>query len=146
MCTYRFKVQIKFKMQSLVNIDVYYLLVNIDVNNSHNGELENNGNVSTYLQVCNEVWCGAFHSNFYRAMFTSSLNSPSLSVDFNGPKWLKTGEGMFNNWLNTEQWQRATQHWKQVFYMGLLNFSPKLNKLCSLIRNLEKHLASIIIT
>ena len=25
----------------------------------------------------------------------AALNSPSLSVDFNGPKWLKT-EGMFN--------------------------------------------------
>ena len=33
----------------------------------------------------------------------AALNSPSLSVDFNGPKWLKTGEGMFNNRLNTEQ-------------------------------------------
>ena len=32
----------------------------------------------------------------------AALNSPSLSVDFNGPKWLKTGEGMFNNRLNTE--------------------------------------------
>ena len=33
----------------------------------------------------------------------AALNSPSLSVDFNGPDWLKTGEGMLNNQLNTEQ-------------------------------------------
>ena len=29
----------------------------------------------------------------------AALNSPSLSVDFNGPKWLKTEENMFNNRL-----------------------------------------------
>ena len=33
----------------------------------------------------------------------AALNSLGLSVDFNGPKWLKTGEDMFNNRLNTEQ-------------------------------------------
>ena len=40
----------------------------------------------------------------------AALNSPSLSVDCNGPKWLKTAKGMFKNRLNTEQGQRDIQH------------------------------------
>ena len=44
-----------------------------------------------------------FTATFTEQCLQAVLNSPSLSVDFNGAKWLKTGEGMFNNRLNIEQ-------------------------------------------
>ena len=72
-----------------------------NAHNSHNGELENNGNFDVVV---------LFTATSTEQFLQAALNSPSLSVDCNGPKWLKTGEGMFNNRLNTEQWQRATQH------------------------------------